>query len=164
MTSASLDDTVLTRVDAALRVIEDSKMALGAIVRAMRRDDHPRLNSALRLAHVAGFTLDELGKMVGLTRERVRQRIEAGDRRPSCRLEISDDDVARLSKLRAQAEGRNPKRIAATTAYRAALSDLHDRGATWEQIGAAMGFTAANARSHVMKFRRDTASDLERST
>jgi hypothetical protein len=139
-------DDLGDRLEAAVKVLDEAQERLAEVLPAMHRAEHPRLNSYLGLAHRAGFTLDQLGQMVGLSRERIRQRIVAGDPSPTPqgpRFVIDEPTAAKLRALYAGADGRNPRKRDATRAYRAELARLHRCGATRGQLAGILGVTHA---------------------
>lgn len=143
---------VLERVDRALAAVRDSREELFHLVQHMRATQDPRLNTCLRLAHQAGFTLDELGQTIGMTREGVRQRILAGPPQPRQRQELASEDLDRLRALHAQADGRAPARAQQTAAYRAFVMELLNRGVQIRTIARALCVT-----DHAVALQRDRA-------
>lgn len=152
-------DAVEVQLDDLQRGLEQYQQRTAELVSllpAMRAANHPRLNSALDLAHRVGYTLDQLGSVMGLSCERIRQRILAGD--PVEAFRVSPEDAARLLDLRRDADGRNPAKRDATARYRAFLADLRQRGATLHHLADLLGVTHGAVNQHLKKHDRDEAA------
>ncbi|MEV7267076.1 sigma factor-like helix-turn-helix DNA-binding protein [Micromonospora aurantiaca] len=146
-----------SRLEAAIAVLDDVRQQLAEVLPAMRLTNDPLLNRYLGMAHRAGFTLEELGRMIGCTRERVRQRIAAGDPDPP-RFTLNAEGQARLRDLHARADGRASKRQKETLAYREELARLREAGATVTHLAQVLGVTHAAVRQQIRLHERQRVS------
>jgi hypothetical protein len=146
---------LLERAEAAIKVLGECRDGLAAEIVKMRANDDPELNRWLAAAHDAGFTLDELGGLLGLTRERIRQRIEQGVVQPRPRVELTPAEAQRLRELHALSDGRKPGRTQDVLAYRTFLSELVDAGVTRTTIAAALGLSHGAIRSQLKRVASD---------
>lgn len=156
--------------------VED-RVAIATAIRALRHLRDDRLNVALRLAHDVGFTLEQLGDMIGVSRERVRQLIAAG---PGSTPERKGDwpipqaCASYLQELQASAatvRGGTPPDAPsrkASTEYTELLSALRTRGHSYDQMAEASNVTkhaiAARLRGVPVMYPSAAAEILDRAT
>ena len=141
------------------------------------RPDRVRLNWYLAtLRTVGGYTLESLAAPLGLTRERVRQRIAVATPvdgvphvEPPPPPEVIEpvpppppiitDDVAKelielhevATRLRGSVPADHPYRVAAEALARK-FNELHAAGATYREIGEAVGVSAGGVRSRLQHY------------
>lgn len=135
------DEDGEARIEDLLDGLARYRQRVAELLPQMYREGHPKLNSTLAYAHEAGYTLEALGSMLSLSRERIRQRVVAGDPAPRTPFRASTEEIASLCQLRSEAEGRNPSKRRGTAQYRAFLADLRERGASLSYLGLLLGVT-----------------------
>lgn len=166
------DDELIARIEAvggrlrAMRAEVANERAritddLTRVLQTLRLRDGRRLNSALAAAYDLGYTLDELGLMIGITREGVRQKIAAGDTPPRPPVLLSDAEEAELHRAHAAADGRNPAKRAATEAYRQLLRHHADAGVSQSYLARLLGLTPAAVGHQVRRVDADPENTKE---
>lgn len=139
---------------------------LPAVIRALRAAGDPGLDDALRLGRWAGYTLEELGELIGTTRERVRQRVGRPARPGPYQIPVTARERLRALQPAAAARRRHTGRESATATaaaeYTRLLLEQRRAGASYRALGAAAGVTEGAIRARLVPLVRQLGPQSER--